>query len=126
MRLALLFILLFSILGGSASGSQNAFSAQLSHHSVKQSVSKHIAGGPGYVWAIKSDTITGFFIVDDDMEEDEDKGILSFRKSKMPASTTFAFSHLITLSRLHGYHVVAAPVHSITSPRYITQSNFRV
>ena len=128
MRLTLLFILLFSVLSGSgASAAHTAFGKQVFHHSAKQQfASRDITrilslAGPG-----DFDTITSFFTVDDDIEDDEDKGNLSFRKCKMPVNSALASAHIITLSRLHGYHLPAALVSSSLSRKYITQRNLRV
>lgn len=128
MRLPLLFILLFSVLSGpDASASHAAFGTQVLHHSAKQQfASANITRVLGLAGPNDFDTITEFFIADDDIEDDEDKGSLSFKKCKMTASSTLAFSQIILLSRFHGYSLPAVPVGSYSSCKYITQRNLRV
>lgn len=128
MRLTLLFILLFSVLSGpDVSASHAAFSTQVFHHSAKQQIiSGNITCVPGLDGTIDFDTVTEIFIVDDDMEDDEDKGNLSFKKCKIPANPTLAFSQIILLSSLHSYYLPAAPVRSSSSCKYIAHRNLRV
>lgn len=128
MRLTLLFILLFSVLSGpDASATHTAFGTRVLHHSAKQQiVSGNITRILGLASATDFDTVTEIFIVDDDMEDDEDKGNLSFKKCKLPANSTLAFSQIFFLSRIHGYRLPAVPVRSSSSCTYILQRNLRV
>ncbi|MES2371156.1 MAG: hypothetical protein V4557_01165 [Bacteroidota bacterium] len=128
MRLTLLFILLFPVLSGSgASASHAAFGTQTFHPSAKQQfISGDITRVLGLTSAIDSDTITEFYIIDDNIEDEEDKSNLSFKKYIIPANSPLAFSQISFLSRLHGYYVPAVPVRSGSSCKYIIQRNLRV
>src|SRR5436189_224774 len=113
MRLTLFFVLLFFTLGGSdASASHAAFGTQVFHHSSKQEIARDVSLSR---ISIDFDTLTEIFTVDDDIEDNDDKNSLSFKKYKITAGSTLAFSQIFTLSRLNGYRLTAAHTSSSSS-----------
>jgi hypothetical protein len=123
MRLTLLFICLFSILGGcAASSSHGVVVPKLVRYSEKQRSSVNTS--PSSQFAFLTADETGSFATDD-MEEDDDRGYLSLRKYYQ-ANTAFAFAQLVSLSRLHNFGFPAVPVCASTSRKYITHRTLRV
>jgi hypothetical protein len=123
MRLTLLFICLFSILGGcAASSSHGVVVPKLVRYSEKQHLSVNTAASSQLAFLTADET--GSFAVDD-MEEDDDRGYLSLKKFHQ-ANTAFAFAKLVSLSRLHNDGFPAIPVRANTGRKYITHGTLRV
>jgi hypothetical protein len=126
MRLTLLFICLLSVFGGcAASSSHGVVVPKLICYSEKQtSSSQGIAGSVRQSVAVCTDETSSFVV--DDMEDDDDKDYLSFKKYKTQVNAVFAFAQLATLSRIHHYSVPAVLGYGNASPKYITYRSFRV
>ena len=124
MRLTLLFICLFSVLGGcAASSSHGVVVPKLVRYSEKQQSVVNPTASTQLAF-LTADEIAGRFAADD-MEEDDDRGYLSLKKYHQ-ANTAFAFAQLVSLSRLHNYCFPDAPVRASTSRKYITHRTLRV
>ena len=126
MRPTLLFICLLSVLGGcAASSSHGVVVPKLIRYSEKQiSSSQSIAASDYRSVSVCTDEAAAFVV--DDMEEDDDKGYLSFKKYRAQVNAVFAFAQLATLSRIHHYSVPAVLGYGNASPKYITYRSFRV
>ena len=128
MRPTLLLILLFTLLGGyHPSATHVAVGSQAFHHSRSQP--SLASQGITYHLSAPTSVYTGTFgtyFTTEDMEDDENRHDLSFRKSKMLSGSALASAYILTLSRLHGNHLVAAPISSTSSGKYITQRTLRI
>lgn len=127
MRLALLIICLFSILGGCAASSSHgvvvpklvSFSGK--HHSSPSAAAKS-SGQPVVIY---TDLGAGFFDADD-MEDNDDDTNFSFKKFKAQVRYALVHTHTITTNCIRRYRLAVAAVHGNASPRYIAQQTIRV
>jgi hypothetical protein len=122
MRTTLLSILLVFMLGGyHASATHITVGAPVFQYSGKQQLfSTGILSTSIYTY------ISAELVAPEDMEDDDDRHELSFKKSKTQPELTLAFAHILSLSRFHSYSLTAAPISGIASCKYITQRVLRI
>ena len=127
MRPRLLFILLFFVLGGyHAPATHIAVGAPVFQHSGKQQLySTNSNRNPDLTTSMYT-YISAEHVAPEDMEDEEDKHELSFKKSKTEAEYTLASVQILRLSRFHGRGLSAAPTSGIASCKYITQRVLRI
>ena len=126
MRTTLLSILLVFVMGGyHASASHATIGSPVFQHSGKQQLfSTDNSRNPDLATSIYT-YISEELVAPEDIEDDEDRHELTFKKTKT-AEPALASAHILSLSRFHSRGLTAATTSGIASCKYITQRVLRI
>ena len=122
MRISLLIILLFSILGGAHASTPLAVCSTPVFHLSKSSV--HAEQGVILTRSVFPDTHTPYLVADT-VEDEEDTNETIARKYKALARSLTS-SYLFTLSRIYSCAAPGKPFSSLLSDKYIMQRVLRI
>jgi hypothetical protein len=127
MRLTLLLICLFSILGGCAASSCHGVTVpKLVSFSGKQSSSLSGKHNLSIKPMLFNDELTSVCILRDDIEDDDDKTGQSFKINRVLLSTLIAYVHAFVWDKAPHHYLSSSPAPGVSARKYIAQRVLRV